>query len=227
MKTALRVLVLVVAVFGFTTASHAAPITYTISGIASGQLGLSSFNDALVMVTVTADPANVIVQGVDADGDGINDLTFYSLASSLTTVNIAGLGTVSVNDPTAIYAFPPIPPEFLEEGEDLLQLPTVIIGTVDNPPALDSFTGLAAVGSDQLLGYNLATSISPLVGAGGVGYPTGLFVNTTGGSLSFVSNVGLDTKGTVTATVPEPMSLSLFGVGILSLAGLSRFRKRV
>jgi hypothetical protein len=228
MKTALRVLILFVAVFGFTSSSHAAPITYTISGIASGQLGLSSFNNALVLVTVTADTDNVIVQGVDGDGDGINDVNFYANASSLTTVNIAGLGTVNVNDPTAIFGFPPIPPEFLEEGEDLLQLPTVIIGTVDHPPALDSFTGLAAVGGDPLLGYNLATSIGPINGAGGVGYPTGLFVNTTGGSLSFVSNVGLDTTGTFTATtVPEPMSLSLFGVGILSLAGLSRFRKRI
>ena len=226
MKTSLRLVVLLLAVLGVATASHAAPITYTISGTASGHLGSLTFSDALLMVTVTADTDNVIVESIDADGDGINDSNLYANASSLTTVSIAGLSTVNVLDPTAIYGFPPISASILDPGEELLLMPAVVIGTLDAPPALDSFTGLAAIGADSLLGYNLATSISPIVGAGGVGYPIGLFVNTSGGMLSFDSNVGIDSRGTLTAQVPEPASLSLFGCGILSLVGLSRFRKR-
>lgn len=226
MKTSLRLVVLLVAVLGFTTESHAAPITYTFSGISSGQLGLSPFTNALVVVTATGDTSNVISQGADADGDGVNDIFYYASLLGLTTVNIAGLGTVSVLDPTAIYALPPIPPEFSEPGEELLLKASVILGTLDAPPALDSFTGLAAVAGDALLGYNLATSIGPIVSTGGVGYPTGLFVNTSGGNLSFTANFSPNATGTFTASVPEPASLSLLGSGILSLVGLSRFRKR-
>jgi hypothetical protein len=90
-------------------------------------------------------------------------------------------------------------------------------------------TGIAGIGADPLLGYNLTTSIGPIVDTGGVGYPPGLFVNTSGGSLSFsannVGNTG-NSRVTFTASVPEPASLSLLGFGILSLAGVSRLRKR-
>ena len=95
------------------------------------------------------------------------------------------------------------------------------------PPALDSFTGLAGVSSDALLGYNLATSIGPITDAGGVGYPFGLFVITSGGNLSFDENIGSGTATfTATASVPEPAILSLLGAGLWSLSRRSRFRKR-
>jgi hypothetical protein len=135
-------------------------------------------------------------------------------------------------DPTGIFAFPPIPPELLEEGEELFLIPAIVIGTLDEPPSLlDGFTGLAGVAGDPALGYNLATSIGPILGAGGVAHPTELSLNTSGGSLSFLNSIGPDTEGTFTAitattSVPEPTSLSLLASGILSLTGLSRFRKR-
>lgn len=225
MKTSLRLVVLLVAVFGFTTTSQAAPITYTFSGTASGQLGSSTFTNALVVFTSTADTTNVVAQNVDLDGDGIIDVTYYANPSGLTSVNIAGLGFVTVFNPTAIYAFPPIPPAYIDPGEELFLNPLTLLGTLDSPPALDSFTGLAAVSGTPLLGYNLATSFGPFTGTGGVGYPQGLFVNTSGGNLSFNSQF-VTQPTTFTASVPEPTSLSFLGSGILSLVGLARLRRR-
>jgi hypothetical protein len=46
---------------------------------------------------------------------------------------------------------------------------------IDNPPSLASITSYGAIGSNPLLGYNLATSFGPLTASpGGVRYPTGL-----------------------------------------------------
>ena len=84
MKMSLRLVVLFVALFGFTSAAHAAPITFAISGTASGQLGSSSFTDALVTVTTTADTDNVVTFTGDP-GDG-TILTIYALLADLTTV---------------------------------------------------------------------------------------------------------------------------------------------
>jgi hypothetical protein len=226
MKTALRLVVLFVAVFGFTTASHAVPITYTFAGITTGHLGLSAFEEALVVVTATADTSNVQVNGADSDGDGIDDLHFYSNLLDLTTVTIAGLGTVTVLDPTVILAFPPIPNP--DPGEELFMKPVVALGTIDSPSDLD-FTGLAGIGSDLLLGYNLKMPMVPILDTGVVGYPPSLFVHTSGGNLSFWSNaVDIDTRSKfmAVAPVPEPTSVSLLGSGIVLLAGLTRFRKR-
>jgi hypothetical protein len=136
---------LFVALFGLATASHATPITYTLSGTAFGTLGSSSFTDALVTVTATADTDDVTSLTGDLDGDGITD-TIHEVLISLTTVRIAGLGTVNVVDPTAIYAFPPF--TNVDPGEEIFHQPVVVIGTVDSPPSLDSFTGIAAIAGD-------------------------------------------------------------------------------
>lgn len=208
---------LVVGLLGSSTLLEADPVTYVQSGIASGMIGGSSFTDAMVQVTVTGDTANVApVFGGFA----------FANVSGATTVTIAGIGTATVTDASAIYSFPT--PVSLTSGFPIL--PYVLIGMLENPPALDSLTGLGDTGSNALLGYNLQTSIGPITATpGGVGYPVGLFVHTTLGNLSFASNISPTAEGTFTATVaavPEPMSLLLFAGGLLALASLSRRHSR-
>ena len=88
----------------------------------------------------------------------------------------------------------------VDPGEELFHLPLVVVGTLDNPPSLESFTGLAGTAGAGLAGYNLATSFGPFTSAGDVGYPIGLFLNTSGGSLTFDANFVDGDESTFTAT---------------------------
>jgi hypothetical protein len=195
-----------------------------IAGTASGTLGGSSFTDALVEVTVQSDTDNVAPEPF---GVGC---TFCWVNIGETTVEIAGIGTATVTDPAGIWGFAQ-PVDVSGTGGP--ELPTVVIGTVDNPPLTDSFTGLAGVLSASLLGYELKTAIGPITGLGGVGYPPRLFVNTTMGALSFTRNFGDNIEdgiagGTFTAivAVPEPASLLLLASGVAALAAEIRRRRR-
>lgn len=222
----IRAAVLIAALFGFVPFAHAAPITYVQTGTASGMLGTTSFTDAFVTVTVTGDTTNVVPEPF-----GAFDCPFCFVNVGTTTVNIPGVGTAIVTDPTGIWVFGQ--PIDIDDNPATPDLPGVVIGTVDDPPALDSFTGLGGTGSMALLGYDLTTSIGPISSAllGGVGYPTDLFVNTTLGALSFTSNLSTDAQGTFTATVrvtpiPEPTTLLLFGSGVAAVAARARRRAR-
>ena len=142
-------------------------------------------------------------------------------------MNIGGFGTATITDPTEIIATQIA----ISITTGFPVLPYVIFGTVDSPPSLESITGLGVTGNNALLGYNLTTSIGPITGVGGVGYPTQLIVHTTAGDLHFISNFGPTSQSTFSATlgqtaVPEPTSLLLLGTGIAAVAGRSRFRRR-
>ena len=222
----IRTAALIVAFLGFVPFAHAAPITYVQTGTASGMLGATSFADAFVTVTVTGDTTNVIPEPF-----GPFDCAFCFVNVGTTTVEIPGVGTATVTDPTGIWVFGQ--PVDIDDDPTTPELPAVIIGTVDEPPATDSFTGLAGTGAMALLEYDLTTSIGPISSAllGGVGYPTDLFVNTNLGALVFTSNISSDAQGTFTATVgvaqvPEPTTLLLFGSGVAAFAARARRRAR-
>jgi len=221
-----RAALLIVALCGFVPFAHAAPITYVQTGTASGMLGATPFRNAFVTVTLTGDTNNVAPELF-----GSFNCTFCFVNQGMVTINIPGIGTATVTDPTAIYAFGQ--PIDIDDNAATPDLPGVVIGTLDEPPASDSFTGIGGTGSMVLLGYDLRTSIGPVssVLLGGVGYPPSLFLNTNLGALRFLENVSTDSNGTFTATVgvaevPEPATLFLFGSGVAAFAGRAHRRAR-
>ena len=221
-----RTAALIVILFAFGAVAHAAPITYVQTGIASGSIGGTSFTDVLVQVTVIGDTTNVI-------SDPFEEFACpfcFANGSLGTTVDIFGIGIATVTDPTGIWVFGQ--PVDLDDDPTTPEMPGVVIGTVDDPPALTSFTGLGGVLNEAFLDYDLRTSIGPITAMpGGVFYPPDLFVNTTLGVLRFRSNITPDMEGTFTATVapvpvPEPATLLLLGSGVAVLARRRRIGAR-
>lgn len=219
LSSLVRAATLALVTIGFATAAHADPITYQISATASGTIGATNFSNALVTLTGTGNTANIV-----------SIFGFAFAAPITTTVTIQGVGTATITDPTEILSTA-IPIDF---GAGLF--PDVIFGRIDTPPALDSLTGIGAIGSNALLGYNLATSIGPITASpGGIGFPQlcgtpghDPCLSTTLGTLRFNSNIDSGGQGTFTATlqpVPEPTSLFLMGSGVAALVSRSRLRK--
>ena len=224
MRMVFRSAVLIVALFGFVPFAHAAPITYVQTGTASGMLGATSFTEALVTVTLTGDTNNVVPELFAPF-----NCPFCFVNEGTVTVDIPGVGTATVTDPTGIWVFGQ--PVDIDDDPATPELPGVVIGTLDEPPATDSFTGIGGTGSMALLGYDLTTAIGPVssVLLGGVG--SGLFLNTDLGVLIFDENLSTDAQGSFTATVPvalvpEPATLFLFGSGVAAFAARARRRAR-
>lgn len=224
------VLGLAILLFGVAGPARAVPITYTQTGTASGQItgtgGVVTFTNADIVMTLIGNTDNVIANPeFEEDGFVIPAGVIFINPSFATTLNITGIGLVTITDPTAIYGFS-IPVDIDEDGD--VDPPLVVFGTIDNPPDLFSFTGLGGTGSTSLAGYRLDTAIGPITGTGGIGRDFSQEVNTSLGVLRFLSDIELgSSQGTFTATtdVPEPGSLLLLGTGIVSVVGArARFR---
>lgn len=202
---------------GLALPAHAAPISYTITAIASGSLGGVDFADALMTVTLVGETSAVTQPLPD-------DLPDLLANHGVATVTIAGLGTATFNHPDgyAAVAFPMIPGE----------IPLASLGIWEGfDPAAESGTGILAIGSDSLGGYDLRSPLGPVSGVstGGATEPGGSFYEyaTTAGPL-VIARTGEEGTATVSIAipVPEPASLSLFGAGALSVLAATRRRRQ-
>jgi len=209
---------MILAVLGSAAIAQATPITYVETGVASGTIGGSTFTNVLVQLTAVGDTSNVLTF---TDGTVVVDVNVVPMTYTIPTI-----GTATITQPTAIYAFPQ--PVILDPK--VPELPFVVFGTLDQPPAVDGFTGLGGSGNTALLGYDLRASIGPITGFGGIGRSPSQAVSTSLGTLNFTGDItSPHAEGTFTATVtpvPEPVSLVLFGSGVAALVGRSRFRAR-
>ena len=199
----------------------AAPITYKFSGTGSGAIGGTPFTDALVVFTGTTDTG-------DVETFSLMGFTFYAVGLDALTVNIAGIGTATITDPAEVFD---LPQAIIDPGGQIPPLPGLILGRIDNPPDLVGFTGMAAVFSNSLAGYDLKTPFGPISDIGGVGFIENCgtpghdpCIGTSLGALSFTTNIVTDTGGTFTA-IPEPATVVLLGGGLAALAFSRRSRR--
>lgn len=211
---------MIFAILSFASNAHATPITYELSGTASGKIGATTFTDAAVDLIGVGDTA-----GITSLFGGVifgNPFTAF-------TVTIGGVGTATITDQSAIWAIP--------APSGLVPQPAIIFGREDRVggvPVLDSITGIGIVASAGLAGYEDGAPVPPITDLGGIGFPGcgGIgedpCIHTTLGLLSFDSNPFPPTGEATFAAepVPEPTTLFLLGGGLAALAGRSRTRAR-
>jgi hypothetical protein len=130
----------------------------------------------------------------------------FSAPDLTTTISVSGLGTAMFTDPTT----------------DIDNQGLGKVGISDSVPGV----ALLFESNDAFLSYDLATPIGPLTGS--TDFNSGVHFVTTAGDFS-LTDVSTATFRAITAqAVPEPSSLSLFGVGTAILGGwLWRKRRHV
>jgi hypothetical protein len=158
-------------------------LTYTLSGTASGQLGATSFTDALVTYTAIADTSNIV------SGPFVGGITGFVVPAESATIDVVGVGTATILVPVYAYNFTSLQ----------------AAGLLTSPNPVSEVEIFGAVALPALVNYDLATPIGPLSDPMGIiGSP---LVQTTLGQLAIP--FGPRTLVTFAATVPEPSTLVL------------------
>ena len=165
------------------------PLTIIVSGTASGQLGTTSFVSSTFTFIVTTDTRFLKTETTD----GIIDTPRGSPA----TFSIDGVGSGTFMDDQHIFVDPERFPQFSGGGIGFRHFQSAV---------------LVALGSPQLVGYNLDRSIGPLTGTP-LFFSTGTSFMSTAGPLSF-SSVNPVSFTVVLNPAPPPVAPSITGIAL-------------
>jgi len=220
MKLFLTSIAVFVLLLGIQSPAAASSITYVESATASGTIGTTTFTDALVTVTLSADTSGVTPFDLGAPVGTI----LYNLGSA--TVKISGVGTATLTQTMGIYIFNGAQALVISGGQISTPVAIMASGSLLD----DSWTGLILITDSGLAGYNLQTPVN-ITGQGGLCCISAEHT-TSMGDLSFrvtpsnplISDNNVGAVTTITTSVPEPSSVLLLGVGALFLFVVRRQR---